>query len=91
MGANLVNSICEKATPDVIEMIGGTPGIRILSNYCTERLTVVKAEIPVEKVGREIAERMVLANEFAMSDVYRATTHNKGVMNGVDAVSLATG
>lgn len=91
MGANIINTICEQSTNDILRITGGTPGIRIMSNYCTERLTKVKFSIPIDKLGQEVAAKILQGYEFAKSDIYRATTHNKGIMNGIDAVALATG
>lgn len=92
MGANLVNHVAE-ATAPVVEAIGGRRvGLRILSNYCDRRMARATARIPVKALGgSEVAERIAEADRFARIDPYRATTHNKGFMNGVDAVALATG
>ena len=99
MGANVVNTIAEHTAPFIEEKIlkQGRVGIRILSNLCTERMTMVQFQIPVEKMawknasGQSVAEKIVEAYQFADSDQYRATTHNKGIMNGIDAVAVATG
>ena len=92
MGANLVNHVAEALAP-VIEDISGVPvGLRILSNYCDRRLARASGRIPVEALGGlDIAKRIAEADRFARIDPYRAATHNKGFMNGVDAVALATG
>jgi degradative hydroxymethylglutaryl-CoA reductase len=96
MGANITNTIAEKAK-EIVSFMGIKTGISILSNYCIERKSVSKFMIPVEKLtwkghkGSEVAERLLEAYRFAKTDVYRAVTHNKGIMNGVDAVCLATG
>jgi degradative hydroxymethylglutaryl-CoA reductase len=96
MGANITNTIAEKAK-EVISFMGIKTGISILSNYCIERKSVSKFMIPIEGLtwkghsGAEVAERVVEAYHFAKTDVYRAVTHNKGIMNGIDAVCLATG
>ena len=99
MGANVINSIAEFTGPYIQDDIlkQGRVGIKILSNLCTERMTLSEFEIPVEKLawksasGREVAERVVEAQQFAEHDQYRATTHNKGIMNGIDAVAVALG
>lgn len=97
MGANLVNTVAESLGPRVAEIAGAKLGLRILSNYCDERLTRVKARLPVEVLeskktkGIDAARGIAQASTFAERDVYRAVTHNKGIMNGIDAVVLATG
>ena len=97
MGANLVNGVAEALGPRVAELAGGELGLRILSNYCDRRCVRVRARVPGEALGcnrvpGEVAARGIAsASRFAELDVYRAVTHNKGIMNGVDAVALATG
>ncbi|AKT39906.1 hydroxymethylglutaryl-CoA reductase, degradative [Chondromyces crocatus] len=97
MGANLLNGIAEALGPRVAELAGGTLGLRILSNYCDRRCVRVRARVPFEALGCSraagdvAAHGVASASRFAELDVYRAVTHNKGVMNGVDAVALATG
>lgn len=92
MGANLVNGLCESIADDVVGSLGGRRGLRILSNLATERLVTARCQLPVEAVGGErIARRIVRADHFASVDPYRAATHNKGVMNGIDPVLVATG
>ncbi len=96
MGANITNTLAEKAK-EIISFMGIKTGIAILSNYCTERLADSKFLIPIEQLawkghsGLHVAEKIIEAYRFAKTDVYRAVTHNKGIMNGVDAVCLATG
>ena len=97
MGANLVNSIAE-ALGDRIAILGtGTRGLRILSNLCDRRRVRVKARIPAHVLasdtidGKSVIDGIVNASRFAEADPYRAATHNKGIMNGIDAVCLATG
>lgn len=92
MGANLVNHVVE-ATAPVVESIGGhRVGLRILSNYCTRRMARATARVPVKALGGlRVAQGVSEADRFARIDPFRATTHNKGFMNGVDAVALATG
>lgn len=91
MGANLVDSMCELLAPTVEKLTGGRVNMRILSNLATERMVKVEAGIPVEAIGEEAAQRIVEAHAFAEADPYRAVTHNKGIMNGVIGVLLATG
>ncbi len=97
MGANAVNSIAEALAPRIEELTGAQARLRILSNLADERLARAMMRLPFSVLesdccaGRELAERVVEAWAFAAADPYRAATHNKGVMNGVDAVALATG
>jgi hydroxymethylglutaryl-CoA reductase len=92
MGANAINTMCEAIAPEVAEIIGGEVVLKILSNYATKRMVRCKAVFNKEELGGgEIVERILYAYALAYSDVYRAVTHNKGVMNGIDAVALATG
>ena len=98
MGANAINTIAEATAPYINELLNqGQVGIRILSNLCTDRMTIANFEIPVEKLawkgatGEQVARKILEAHRFAQLDQYRATTHNKGIMNGVDAVAVALG
>jgi hydroxymethylglutaryl-CoA reductase len=97
MGANAVNSLVEQLAPRVAELAQGEACLRILSNLADRRLARASVRVPTAALGRdgipgeEVAERMLYAYEFAWSDPYRAATHNKGIMNGVDAVAVATG
>jgi hydroxymethylglutaryl-CoA reductase len=92
MGANVINTMCEAIAPVVAEITGGEVVLKILSNYATKRLVKCKAVFPKNEVGgANVVRRILYAYALAHSDVYRAVTHNKGVMNGVDAVALATG
>jgi hydroxymethylglutaryl-CoA reductase len=97
MGANAVNSLVEALAPRVAELGGGEACLRILSNLADRRLARSAVRVPVQALGRdgipgeEVAERMLYAYEFAWADPYRAATHNKGIMNGIDAVAVATG
>ncbi len=91
MGANAVNSMCEALTPLIEDLTKGRVNFRILSNYAMERTARAEASIPLESIGEDIAQDIVSGYRFASLDVYRAVTHNKGVMNGVSAVCLATG
>lgn len=97
MGANLVNTIAEALGPAVAALAEGELGLRILSNYCEKRRVRVRARVPVDALGDEkrsglaAAKGIASASRFAERDPYRAVTHNKGIMNGVDAVVAATG
>ncbi|HNP63546.1 MAG TPA: hydroxymethylglutaryl-CoA reductase, degradative [Woeseiaceae bacterium] len=97
MGANLVNTICEAIAPMVIEICGGEVALRILSNLVDRSLVVASVRYPASVLatsgmgGEEVRDRIVRANAIAMADSHRAATHNKGVMNGIDAVAIATG
>ena len=92
MGANAINTMCEAIAPQVAEITGGEVVLKILSNYATKRIVRCKAVFDKDELGGgEIVKRILYAYALAHSDVYRAVTHNKGVMNGIDAVALATG
>eukprot|EP00160_Parvularia_atlantis_P001444 Unigene11153_Nuclearia_a/m.34126 Unigene11153_Nuclearia_a/g.34126 ORF Unigene11153_Nuclearia_a/g.34126 Unigene11153_Nuclearia_a/m.34126 type:complete len:491 (+) Unigene11153_Nuclearia_a:50-1522(+) len=100
MGANTVTTICEKLAPQLEELTGATARMRILSNLCPERVFTAEAvwtkdelEASVKSLGLrgdEVVEAMLDASAFAEADEFRACTHNKGIMNGVDSVALAT-
>ena len=103
MGANAVNTACERLAPRVEEITGGKVHLRILSNLADRRIVRARCTVPVfelEIVGRDtissysgetVRDGIIAAYAFAAVDPYRAATHNKGIMNGVDAVVLATG
>ncbi|MEM6640064.1 MAG: hydroxymethylglutaryl-CoA reductase, degradative [Pseudomonadota bacterium] len=97
MGANLVNTMCEGVAPLVEEITGGKVFLRILSNLTDRAMVRARCAIRVEQLagkkfdGEAVRDGIVVASEFARVDPYRAATHNKGVMNGIDAVALATG
>lgn len=97
MGANIVNTICEGLGPRVEEICGGNVVLRILSNLADKSLVTANVNITLSSLatGKFSAEfvrdGIVLANDFAIADPYRAATHNKGIMNGVDALAIATG
>jgi hydroxymethylglutaryl-CoA reductase len=92
MGANAVNTMCERVAPVLEELTGGRAVLRILSNLADRRLVRVRGQVKAEALGgREVAEKIELASAIAFADPYRAATHNKGIMNGVIAVALATG
>ena len=92
MGANAVNSMCELISPEIEKLSGGKVVLKILSNYVTERIVTCETTLRKEDLGGiRIVERIIHGYSFAHSDPYRAVTHNKGIMNGIDAVALATG
>jgi hydroxymethylglutaryl-CoA reductase len=97
MGANLVNTMCEGVAPLVETITGGKVFLRILSNLTDRALVRARIALPPAVLagkgydGEQVREAIVLANDLAIVDPYRAATHNKGIMNGVDAVALATG
>ena len=97
MGANLLNTVAEITAPRLEVLTGWQAGLRILSNLSDRRCAHVSARVPPEALeargftGRQVVHGIVSASRFAELDPYRATTHNKGIMNGVDAVVLATG
>ncbi|RLF09813.1 MAG: hydroxymethylglutaryl-CoA reductase, degradative [Thermoprotei archaeon] len=92
MGANVVNTMCEAAAPLIEDLTGGKVLLRILTNLATERLAWAEAVFDKEVIGGpEVVEAVLKAHAFALADPYRAATHNKGIMNGIVAVALATG
>ena len=97
MGANAVNTACEQIAPLIAEVTGGRVGLRILSNLADRRLVRAECEVPADALayagfsGEEVVRGIVEAWAFAARDTYRAATHNKGIMNGIDAVAIATG
>ena len=92
MGANITNTMCEAVSPLIEEITGGKTLLRILSNYSTRRMVKVHAVFEKEAVGGDqVVDNIILAFEFADNDVYRAVTHNKGIMNGTIAVANAVG
>jgi hydroxymethylglutaryl-CoA reductase len=97
MGANIVNTICEALAPRIAEICGGNIALRILSNLSDRSLVSATVSYSLESIatgeysGERVRDRIITASEIAAADPYRATTHNKGVMNGVDAVAIATG
>ncbi len=91
MGANAVNTMAEAVAPVIERITGGRVYLRIISNLATQRLSRVHATFPKDSVGgEEVVDGIVQAYHFAASDPYRAATHNKGILNGVIAVVLAT-
>lgn len=91
MGANTVNTIVEGTAPLVQEIIGGTVRLRILSNLAVKRKARAKCVWKKEIAGEAVVEGVLDGYEMAANDVYRCSTHNKGIMNGIDAVAIATG
>jgi hydroxymethylglutaryl-CoA reductase len=97
MGANAVNTAAEVAAPLLESLTGGRAKLRILSNLSDRRLAWATCQIPVSVFasedweGIEVARGIAEANAFAWADPYRAATHNKGIMNGIDPVAIATG
>lgn len=97
MGANILNTMLEALKTPLEELTDGESLMAILSNYATEALVTATCEIDLRFLSRnkseaiDIAKKIVLASQFAKQDPYRASTHNKGIFNGIDAVVLATG
>ncbi|MCF6225805.1 MAG: hydroxymethylglutaryl-CoA reductase, degradative [Xanthomonadales bacterium] len=101
MGANLVNTMCEGIAPLLEKITNGKSFLRILSNLTDRALVRAWTRIPVDLLagkgmngdldGEQVRDGIIIASDFALADPYRAVTHNKGVMNGIDAVALATG
>ena len=91
MGANVVNSMCEAVAPFLESITGCKTNLRILSNLTPDRIARSKAKFRKDLIGgEEVVKRIIRSYEMADVDPYRAATHNKGIMNGVDAVILAT-
>ena len=97
MGANLVNGMCEGIASLVETITEGEVFLRILSNLTDQSLASASVKIPAEALaikgydGERVRDGIIIASDFAHADPYRASTHNKGIMNGVDAVAVATG
>jgi hydroxymethylglutaryl-CoA reductase len=97
MGANIVNTMCERVSTLMPELLPVDIGLRILTNLTDRRTTEVSCRVPKgalttpEFDGARVAERIVMAYQFAAHDVHRAATNNKGIMNGIDPVVIATG
>jgi hydroxymethylglutaryl-CoA reductase len=89
MGANLINQVCEGLKPSIEAVTGEKVGLCILSNLTDGKLAYARVEIP--GVDAETAKGIVEATQFAKTDPYRAATHNKGVLNGIDPILIATG
>jgi hydroxymethylglutaryl-CoA reductase len=102
MGANAVNTACERLAPKIEQITAGKVHLRILSNLADHRIARTRCTIPVSVLGfgsethsqftgEEVRDGIIAAYAFAAADPYRAATHNKGIMNGVDSVVIATG
>ncbi len=92
MGANTVNTMAEAVAPYIEKITGGKVYLRIISNLADKRIVWARARIPKEAVGgEEVVNGVLNAYAFAEADPYRAATHNKGIMNGIIAVAVATG
>jgi hydroxymethylglutaryl-CoA reductase len=97
MGANLVNGMCEGVASLIETMTEGEVFLRILSNLSDKSLATASVTIPTSALningydGEKVRDGIIIASDFAHVDPYRASTHNKGIMNGIDAVALATG
>ena len=96
MGANIVNSMCEKLSGFLSKLLDNcSVGLRILSNLTLNRVVESTCTIPAQSLhkekGQEVVEQIISAWKFAWHDTLRATTHNKGVMNGIDPIIIATG
>jgi len=97
MGANAVNTACERLAPHIEGITGGRVHLRILSNLAVHRIARARCTIPLKELafgdfsGERVRDGIIQAWAFAASDMYRAATHNKGIMNGIDAVVIATG
>ena len=103
MGANAVNTACERLAPRIEEITGGRVHLKILSNLTDKRMAKATCVIPVKELafvgqignlshtGEEVRDGIIAAYAFAAADPYRAATHNKGIMNGIDPVVIATG
>ena len=92
MGANAVNTMAEALAPFIEEITGGRVYLRIISNLADLRLARARAVFLAEEIGgAEVVDGVILASALAEVDPYRAATHNKGIMNGVTAVTMATG
>ena len=97
MGANAINTAAETIAPTLEQLSGGRALLRILSNLTDQRRAWAEVTIPAASfttetlAGAEVIENIAHANAFAVADPYRAATHNKGILNGIDAVALATG
>lgn len=97
MGANLVNTVAEAVADRLAALADARVGLRILTNLCDKRCVRVRCRVAADDletddmVGTDVIDGMVAASRFAELDPYRAATHNKGIMNGIDAVVIATG
>jgi len=97
MGANLINTVAEAVADRIAALAKGSVGLRILSNLCDKRCVRVRCRVSADQLatdamdGQAVIDGIVNASRFAELDPYRAATHNKGIMNGIDSVVIATG
>jgi hydroxymethylglutaryl-CoA reductase len=91
MGANAINTMVEALAPRIEELTGGRVYLRILSNLAKHRLARASVKVPQDVISEEVMEGIIEAYQFAKADPFRCATHNKGIMNGIDAVIIATG
>lgn len=97
MGANLVNTICESVAPAIADLCDGNAVLRILSNLCDRSVVTARVRFAPDDLadkdfnGDAVRDAIVMASDIAQCDPHRAATHNKGVMNGIDALAIATG
>lgn len=97
MGANTITRMLEHINPQLVRIVGGKKLLTVVSNHCAHRLYTARCRIPIQTLrrggygGEEVADRLVHAGQIAFHDPLRAVTHNKGIMNGVHALALATG
>lgn len=91
MGANMINSLLEAISPAIAEHVGGKIRLRVLTNLAVRRLARASAVWKKGIIGEESVEGVLDGYAFASADMFRCATHNKGIMNGIDAVAVATG
>jgi len=91
MGANIINTMAEKIAPTLEKITGGTALLKIISNLPISKITTAQAIFKKDIIGKKTVEDILDAYAFAQSDIFRCTTHNKGIMNGIDAIAIATG
>ena len=91
MGANCINTMCEAVAPFLEKITGGKSVVKIISNFADRRVARARCVWKKEVIGEDVINGILDAYEFAKNDVYRCTTNNKGIMNGIDAVAIATG
>lgn len=97
MGANTVDTVLEGLKQKIEKILCGNALMCIVSNLCPERIVSASFEIPVDCLawenltGVEVADKIIAANEIAKKDIFRAVTHNKGIMNGISSICLAIG
>jgi hydroxymethylglutaryl-CoA reductase len=91
MGANVVNTMCEAIAPLIETLTGGKVLLKIVSNLAVNRIVRAQATWLKDDLGENLINNIIQANEIAKIDIFRAVTHNKGIMNGIDAVCMATG